>query len=132
MNAWPRRSARCSSATPAQSWSALTVLSRTAEDFKRARDALDEGHDAVLGPAEDGGYHLIGLRRSEPRLFEGIAWSTDRVLTQTRMRLSALALSWDELPVRWDLDRPEDYERLLADAELGALAAGLGRLHAAS
>lgn len=105
---------------------------RTAEDFKRARDALDEGHDAVLGPAEDGGYHLIGLPRSEPRLFEGIAWSTDRVLTQTRMRLSALALSWDELPVRWDLDRPDDYERLLADAELGALAAGLGRLHAAS
>lgn len=105
---------------------------RTAEDCRQARDALDQGMDAVLGPAEDGGYHLIGLRRSEPRVFEGISWSTDRVLTQTRMRLSSLGLRWHELPQRWDLDRPEDYERLLADAELAPLAAGLSRLSAPS
>jgi rSAM/selenodomain-associated transferase 1 len=105
---------------------------RTAQDFELARDALDEGSDAVLGPAEDGGYHLIGLRRSEPRVFEGISWSTDCVLSQTRVRLSALGMRWHELPQRWDLDRPEDYERLLADAELSSLAAGLARLYAPS
>jgi rSAM/selenodomain-associated transferase 1 len=105
---------------------------RSAEDCRQARDALDQGMDAVLGPVEDGGYHLIGLRRSEPSVFEGIAWGTDRVLTQTRMRLSALGLRWHELPQRWDLDRPEDYQRLLADAHLSWLAAGFGRPYAPS
>ena len=68
-------------------------------------------HDAVLGPASDGGYVLIGLRRPEPRLFAGIAWGGPRVLAQTRRRLQRLGLSWRELPALWDVDTPRDWRR---------------------
>jgi len=75
---------------------------------------LAEGQDAVLGPAEDGGYVLLGLRRCQPRLFDGIAWGTDQVLALTRTRLAALRWSWAELPELWDVDRPRDLARLKA------------------
>jgi len=72
-----------------------------------ALDALAE-HDAVLGPAADGGYVLLGLRRPEPSLFSAMPWGSDRVTALTRTRLSVLGWSWRELPVLRDLDRPED------------------------
>ena len=75
--------------------------------------ALESGVDVVLGPAEDGGYVLIGLSRPvDERLFKDIDWGTDRVLEQTRARLAALGWSHRELPTRWDVDRPEDLARL--------------------
>jgi uncharacterized protein len=95
---------------------------RTAQDLREVRQALARGCDAVLGPVEDGGYHLIALRRDEPRLFVGVSWGTDRVLAQTRLRLSALSWRWHELPQRWDVDRPDDFDRLLADPVLAQLA----------
>jgi glycosyltransferase A (GT-A) superfamily protein (DUF2064 family) len=70
-----------------------------------------ESEDLVLGPAEDGGYVLLGLKRAEPRLFQGVDWGTDRVLAQTRERLRALGWLWHELPALWDLDRPADLAR---------------------
>jgi uncharacterized protein len=100
---------------------------RTAQDLTEARQALARGCDAVLGPVEDGGYHLIALRRYEPRLFAGVSWGTNRVLAQTRLRLSALGWRWHELTQRWDVDRPGDLERLLADPALAPLAAGPAR-----
>ncbi|RLA31853.1 MAG: glycosyltransferase, partial [Gammaproteobacteria bacterium] len=66
----------------------------------------------VLGPAEDGGYVLIGVRRLSPVLFEGVDWGSDRVLRQTRARLTALGWRWHELRMLWDVDRPEDLMRL--------------------
>ncbi len=64
-------------------------------------------------PAEDGGYVLIGRRRPQPGLFEGIDWwGTERVMAQTRQRLSELRLRGAELPPHWDLDRPGDLARL--------------------
>lgn len=69
-------------------------------------------HDAVLIPAEDGGYVLIGLRRSVPEVFEHIAWSTPQVLQQTRQQLSLAGASWHELPPLWDIDEPADWQRL--------------------
>lgn len=69
-------------------------------------------HDAVLIPAEDGGYVLVGLNLPQPRLFENIDWGSDRVMVQTRQRLVESGLSWVELPVLWDVDRPVDLERL--------------------
>lgn len=69
------------------------------------------GEDAVLGPAEDGGYVLLGLRRFDPVLFQGIKWGEDGVLQATRQRLSTLGWQWSELETLWDLDRPEDLER---------------------
>jgi len=68
--------------------------------------------DAVFIPAEDGGYVLVGLRRPLPRLFEDIDWGSERVMTQTRTRLHELGLSWRELPTLWDIDRPQDLDRL--------------------
>jgi len=78
-----------------------------------ALDALRQGRDAVLGPAEDGGYTLIGLRRPEPSLFGGIAWGTGEVATSTRQRMRGAGLHWEELPTLWDVDRPADLWRYI-------------------
>ena len=69
-------------------------------------------HDAVLVPAQDGGYVLIGLRRLLPQVFEGIAWSTPQVLAQTRDRLRSAGASWTELEPLWDVDEAPDWLRL--------------------
>jgi rSAM/selenodomain-associated transferase 1 len=81
-------------------------------DLRAAARALRGGMDAVLAPAEDGGYALIGLRRVSRRLFDAIAWGGPRVLAQTRGRLEALRWRWRELRTLWDVDRPEDVLRL--------------------
>lgn len=75
-----------------------------------------ESADAVIGPALDGGYVLLGLHRVEPALFGGIDWGTDSVLGTTRARLRTLDWHWRELAPRPDIDRPADLERL---AQLG-------------
>jgi rSAM/selenodomain-associated transferase 1 len=81
--------------------------------LRRAARALREGHDAVFVPCEDGGYALIGLKRVAPELFEGIAWGGTEVMAVTRARLAVLGWRWLELETLWDVDRPEDYQRLL-------------------
>lgn len=81
-------------------------------DLRHAAQALHEGIPVVVTPAEDGGYVLIGLRAALPALFSDIAWGSERVMAQTRQRLLALGTRWREPPARWDLDRPEDLERL--------------------
>ncbi len=68
-------------------------------------------HDVALIPAEDGGYVLIGLRRSVPEVFENITWSTPQVLQQTRRQLRLADASWHELPALWDIDEPADWQR---------------------
>ncbi len=68
-------------------------------------------HDAVVVPAEDGGYALLGMRRPLPDVFTGIAWSTPQVLQQTRERLASLGASWRELAPLWDVDEPADWQR---------------------
>ena len=75
---------------------------------------LEAGADVVLGPAEDGGYYLIALRAGAvaPRLFEGIAWSTDRVFPETLERCRELGLRLELLPRAADVDTPEDLRRL--------------------
>ena len=80
--------------------------------LRDADRALAEGKDAVLGPAEDGGYVLIGLSRVDSRLFGGIPWGSADVLAETRRRVAALGWRSQELPALWDLDRPEDLARL--------------------
>jgi len=81
-------------------------------DLRSAVRALRAGADAVLAPAEDGGYPLLGLRRISRRLFDGIAWGGPQVLAQTRRRLRALRWRWRELRTLWDVDRPADVARL--------------------
>ena len=76
-------------------------------DLASAFAALDH-QQAVLGPACDGGYWLIGLRRPEPALMEGIAWGSEQVLEQTLAALARRGLEPALLPWRRDLDRGED------------------------
>jgi hypothetical protein len=95
------------------------------DDLREARDALASGSDAVLGPAEDGGYWLIGLSRYAAELFRDLPWGTPAVLDATRERLRALRWRWHELPTRWDVDRPEDLHRLAAERHLGRLVSDL-------
>lgn len=82
------------------------------EYLRAAAEHLAQGEDAVLGPAEDGGYVLIGLRRHDPRLFEDVRWGTAQVLDATRARLEERGFRWHELPCLWDVDRVEDLQRL--------------------
>lgn len=84
----------------------------TSADLDRSARLLSEGYDAALGPAQDGGYVLIGLTKFSPFLFNDIPWGTDSVARLTRTRLSALRWRWRELPQRWDVDRPGDLFKL--------------------
>lgn len=84
----------------------------TAADLAAALARLQDGDDAVLSPASDGGYVLIGLRRAAMELFAGIDWSTWAVMHQTRSRMRALGWRWTELTEKWDIDRPADLRRL--------------------
>jgi rSAM/selenodomain-associated transferase 1 len=89
--------------------------------LRAAFDALAGGMDAVLAPAADGGYALLGLRRAAPRLFESIAWGGPQVLEQTRARLAAAGLRWRELAQVRDVDRPADVARLRRAPRAGCL-----------
>jgi rSAM/selenodomain-associated transferase 1 len=71
-----------------------------------------EQHDLVLGPAEDGGYYLVGFQELHTKIFSGIDWSTDRVLTQTLRRAEQLSLSVHLLPPWYDIDTVADIHRL--------------------
>ncbi len=81
-------------------------------ELRRAARALMGGARAAISPAEDGGYALIGLRRADSRLFRGIAWGADDVYRRTAAALDVLGWRWRALSTVWDVDRPEDYERL--------------------
>lgn len=84
-----------------------------AERIREAIAALEK-RDVVLGPAEDGGYYLLGVRKFLPRMFRGIDWGTSRVLRQTLERLKASGASVALLQRDFDLDRAEDIYRLLS------------------
>ena len=76
----------------------------------KACDSL-EHFDVVLGPAEDGGYYLIGLSQPEPILFQDIPWSTSAVFDSTLNRIKQKGLSFYVLPELQDLDDIEDLKR---------------------
>ncbi|HYM04846.1 MAG TPA: TIGR04282 family arsenosugar biosynthesis glycosyltransferase [Stellaceae bacterium] len=75
-----------------------SVLFAAAEALRRPGDSV------VLGPAIDGGYYLIGLKRPHQRLFEDISWSTEHVLRQTLERAASLGLEVVTLPTWYDVD----------------------------
>ncbi|MDQ3174707.1 MAG: DUF2064 domain-containing protein [Acidobacteriota bacterium] len=63
-----------------------------------------DGDRVVLGPADDGGYYLIGLKRAHPYLFHKVDWSTSGVLSQTIDRANAIDLEIELLPAWYDVD----------------------------
>lgn len=73
---------------------------------------LHSGADAVIGPAEDGGYVLIGLSHFHSEIFHGIEWSSNKVYQQTQSKFEQLNLNHVKLNTLWDVDRPDDLERL--------------------
>lgn len=70
--------------------------------------------DVVLGPSEDGGYVLIGARKTLSGMLDGIAWGTDQAYRQTVEALANAGLTTTSLATRWDVDEPEDWARFLA------------------
>lgn len=95
-----------------------------ARDLRRAARALAGGCDAVLAPAEDGGYPLIGLRRASPRLFQRITWGGPDVFARTADALDHLGWRWRRLRTLWDVDRPEDLTRLGGSMQLRRFTCG--------
>jgi rSAM/selenodomain-associated transferase 1 len=81
--------------------------------IKKALDSLSAGEsDVALGPTDDGGYYLVGLRQPSIGLFRNIAWSTTRVFNQTAANAARLGLRLLELPRWYDVDTPADLSRL--------------------
>ena len=81
--------------------------------LQRAAQAMPS-HDAVFGPAADGGYVLVGLRRPAPALFDGMRWSHPAVMADTRDRIARTGLRHTELATLHDIDEPADLRHLPA------------------
>lgn len=96
-----------------------------------ARALLLPGDRLVLGPAEDGGYYLIGLKRAHSRLFEEIAWSTPLVFAQTVERAREIGLEPIVLPSWYDVDDMVSLHRLHRELLGGGDKDGHTRVHAA-
>ena len=80
--------------------------------LRGAANALREGNDVTIIPAEDGGYVLIGTQMPQPAIFSGIAWGTNTVLAETRTRIIEQRLGLTEQPPLWDVDTEAEYARL--------------------
>lgn len=81
------------------------------------RDAFTrlEKSDVVVGPAEDGGFYLFGAGHCAPDIFEGIEWSTDHVFVDVEDRLLDSELSYEVLPMWYDVDDADDLQRAATD-----------------
>jgi len=106
-----------------------------AERVRRAFAEL-KANDVVIGPAEDGGYYLLGMRKMVAEIFRGIPWSTERVLELTLKKITASKLQKRLLRRDFDLDRPEDLRRAARMLKKSrrtapALAAGIGKVESA-
>lgn len=91
--------------------------------IKEGLRRLDEA-DVVLGPCEDGGYYMIGMRASQPQLFEGIPWSTPRVMDLTVEKAKSSGLVVLLLDRWYDVDTVEDLKRLKHDLDPACMQKG--------
>ena len=84
-----------------------------AENFEQAVGLLSTTEDrVVLGPSDDGGYYLIGMKKPHQHLFEQIDWSTERVLNQTMQRATEIGIEVKLLPTGYDVDDDVSLRRL--------------------
>lgn len=99
----------------------------TAQHLREAAQALQD-QDAVVCPAADGGYVLIGMHAASAAVFSSVDWGTEHVMAQTRQKLRDAGYQWAEPLHLWDVDRPDDLQRLFAccpDARTACNAAGM-------
>ncbi len=87
----------------------------TALLVQTAQALADDGERVVLGPADDGGYYLLGMKAAHTHLFADIAWSTDTVAATTRRRAAELGLDVVELPPWYDVDDHQALNRLATE-----------------
>jgi len=85
----------------------------TADILNQSYQHLSNGKDAVLGPASDGGYYLIGLKKSNSSIFQDIVWGEANVAERTRENFAELGLNYVELEELSDIDTPDDYQRYI-------------------
>jgi uncharacterized protein len=78
------------------------------DEIKEAFESLNQGDDIALGPAQDGGYYLIAMKKDDPTVFENITWSTDEVLNQTIDKIEKRGYSFSLLKILSDVDNLED------------------------
>jgi uncharacterized protein len=97
----------------------------TALLIEAAKLVLERPDRVVLGPAEDGGYYLLGMAAPHAHLFEDIAWSTDTVAETTRARARTLGLDLVELAPWYDVDDREAVLRLIEEISAPVMDAGL-------
>ena len=92
----------------------------------RAATALaQDGDRVVLGPADDGGYYLLGMKAAHAHLFADITWSTGDVADTTRLRATQLGLEVVELPTWYDVDDQAGLDRLLEETAAPRVIGGL-------
>ena len=89
------------------------------------RRALGSEKDLVLGPSIDGGYYLIAMKDKVSEVFKSVSWGTDKVLDETLQRIKDVGISFDLLPLWYDVDLPEDLKFLKTHLML-CEEAGLG------
>ena len=95
-----------------------------AENFQQAVELLSMSEDrVVLGPSDDGGYYLIGVKKPHRHLFDQIDWSTERVLIQTMQRATAIGLELKLLPTGYDVDDGVSLHRLRKELLAGTTSA---------
>jgi uncharacterized protein len=94
-----------------------------------AFEKLKSGTDVVIGPAEDGGYVLIGLSQYNPLLFENIDWGSEHVLQQTLGRIKKSNMSLHILDMKWDVDTVNDLSKLRNNNQLSFLLNNLEIQH---
>lgn len=91
-------------------------------------DLIQKKDDAVITPAEDGGYVLIGLNGAHPDLFNDIEWGSDRVMLQTRDALKSLGWQWKEMSPLRDIDELEDLHHVYKNKHQYHLDTGVHRI----
>lgn len=89
------------------------------EDLEPFEMLRGRRHAAVIGPAADGGYYLIGLHTLSPDLFEHVPWSTPEVLTETLTAAKKLGVSVSLLPTWYDVDGVDDLRRVMREQSAG-------------
>lgn len=99
------------------------------EDFAEAANELDKpGDRIVLGPSDDGGYYLIGMKKLHRHVFKEIDWSTERVFEQTLQRAGEIGVPVHELAKGYDVDDQSTLHRLCDDL-LGTNASTTAAIH---